>query len=168
MWTVLTYILNLPTLLWPEVTRDKCGCDTPKRSCTTVPNVLTPQHSNQTTTKQHQDAQWYHKWLWTCHKLHGFNWNFSRLCKMTQEPLGIGTISANRTSVGNLQVRSWGYLIYKKLTFWHILFPKSICTWIWRITTFTTNAGDLSLMVFFRVLAPCRLVNESMWHQKTE
>jgi hypothetical protein len=31
--------------------------------------VLTAKHCNQTTSKQHQDAQWYHKWLWKHHML---------------------------------------------------------------------------------------------------
>jgi len=66
----LTYVLDLPTLLRPEVTRDKGSRDAAERTCSTITDVLTAKYCNQTASKQHQDSQRYHKWLWKHHMLH--------------------------------------------------------------------------------------------------
>ena len=72
LWQILTYILDLPTLLCPEVTGDKGSRDAAKRTCSTKTDVLTAKYCNQTASKQHQDSQRYHKWLWKYHTFHSY------------------------------------------------------------------------------------------------
>nr|CAD7257761.1 unnamed protein product [Timema shepardi] len=59
IWPLIgTYVLDLPALLCPVVkTHEGCG-DTTKRSCSCQSYLLAAQHSEDTSSQQHQDPQW--------------------------------------------------------------------------------------------------------------